>query len=40
MSTVAAFLAQGDMPERVIFCCFDDAAARLHHQAITASRER
>jgi len=34
--TVAAFLAENDRPERVIFCCFDAYATDLHRRAIAA----
>lgn len=32
--TVADFLARSTLPERVVFCCFDEAAACLHEDAI------
>ena len=32
--TVADFLARSALPERVVFCCFDEAAACLHEDAI------
>jgi O-acetyl-ADP-ribose deacetylase (regulator of RNase III) len=34
--TVAAFVAENDRPERIIFSCFDAYAADLHRRAIAA----
>jgi O-acetyl-ADP-ribose deacetylase (regulator of RNase III) len=34
--TVAAFAAENDMPERIVFCCFDAYAADLHRRAVAA----
>lgn len=34
--TVAEFLAASGLPESVIFCCFDEAAANLHRREIAA----
>jgi O-acetyl-ADP-ribose deacetylase (regulator of RNase III) len=34
--TVAAFVAENDPLERVVFCCFDAYAADLHRRAIAA----
>jgi O-acetyl-ADP-ribose deacetylase (regulator of RNase III) len=34
--TVAAFLAENDRPERIVFCCFDAYATDLHRRAIAA----
>ena len=35
VSTVAAFLAQDDSIERVIFCCFGEGSVRAHRQALS-----
>jgi O-acetyl-ADP-ribose deacetylase (regulator of RNase III) len=32
--TVTAFLAEHDLPENVIFCCFDRMSAELHREAL------
>jgi O-acetyl-ADP-ribose deacetylase (regulator of RNase III) len=34
--TVAAFLAENDRPEHIVFCCFDAYAADLHRRAVAA----
>jgi O-acetyl-ADP-ribose deacetylase (regulator of RNase III) len=34
VATVAAYLATADMPESVIFCCFDEATAELYRSEI------
>lgn len=34
--TCAEFLAANDLPDTVTFCCFDDAARRMHDQEIAA----
>jgi O-acetyl-ADP-ribose deacetylase (regulator of RNase III) len=36
VSTVRAFLANSDFPERVIFCCFGEASADAHRAAMAA----
>ncbi|MDB5430673.1 MAG: ymdB [Caulobacter sp.] len=36
VATVAAVLAEGPMPERVIFCAFDEATAGYHRAALAA----
>jgi O-acetyl-ADP-ribose deacetylase (regulator of RNase III) len=36
VSTVRAFLANSDVPERVIFCCFGEASADAHRAAMAA----
>jgi len=33
--TVAAFLAENALPDRVVFCCFGAESAGLHREAIT-----
>jgi O-acetyl-ADP-ribose deacetylase (regulator of RNase III) len=35
---VAAFIAENDLPERIVFCCFDAYAADLHRRAVAALR--
>ncbi len=37
VATVRATLANAEGPSRVIFCCFDDATARLYREAIEAT---
>jgi O-acetyl-ADP-ribose deacetylase (regulator of RNase III) len=37
--TVAAFIADNDRPERIVFCCFDAYAADLHRRAVAALRD-
>jgi hypothetical protein len=32
--TVAAFVAENEMPRHVVFCCFDAYATDLHRRAI------
>ena len=34
VATVSAFLADREIPEKVIFCCFGDASARAHRTAL------
>ena len=34
--TVAEFLDENDLPENIIFCCFDDQAADLHKREVAA----
>ena len=34
VATVVDYLATADMPESVIFCCFDEATAELHRSEI------
>src|SRR5262245_54605682 len=36
VKAVAAFLGQNDRPETVVFCCFDEHTAELHHREIAA----
>jgi O-acetyl-ADP-ribose deacetylase len=36
VTTVAAYLATAELPESVIFCCFDEATAELHRNEIAA----
>jgi O-acetyl-ADP-ribose deacetylase (regulator of RNase III) len=38
--TVTEFLAESELPETVIFCCFDRAAADLHKNEIDALMRR
>jgi O-acetyl-ADP-ribose deacetylase (regulator of RNase III) len=34
VATARAFLAEHEMPERVIFCCFGEASAQAHRDAL------
>jgi O-acetyl-ADP-ribose deacetylase (regulator of RNase III) len=34
--TVSTFIAENDMPERIVFCCFDAYTADLHRRAMAA----
>ena len=40
VNTVAAFLAENDMPGSVTFCCFDAQTADLHRGAIASLRSK
>ncbi len=37
VATVRASLGDADNPARIVFCCFDEATARLYRQAIEAA---
>jgi O-acetyl-ADP-ribose deacetylase (regulator of RNase III) len=39
VGNVSAFIKEKNMPETVIFCCFDDQMAELYRQAVAALRE-